>query len=900
MKTPKQHAAHAVLIDGNALLHRAWHALPRLTSPEGRVVNAVYGFVMVLQKFLESTRPDYLIVCWDTPEPTYRHALAKEYKAQREEQPEEFYAQAPIVKEMIGAFGGKNVDLPGYEADDLLATLGTRLAKERVDVSILTSDRDLWQVIGPRVRMIAFKKGVTETVIYDETSLLKATGLTPAQIVDWKALVGDPSDNLKGVSGIGEKTATELITTYGSLENILKAAKDPTSDMTSGVRKKLVDGEASARLTRQLVELVRDAPIQIQLKELRSAPAEIEKLRELFLKLGFQRLLERMKLARLPQQQTVDSRQQETVSSAVISSTSVESVLTAAHHERYLVLQPVPAAQTSLFAGAVELAIGSRTQTALVTRSDCENTKIRSMLAAVLCDASVQKVGHNMKALWHWCRARNFILDGIMFDTEIAAYLLSAGERGYTLPTLAANRLKHIVSEGDTRPIEEIHAIRSLHTLFAKELEGAGLTTMNERFEVPLISILAEMEERGILIDRTYFKKLRNEFHKEKNRLEREMVKLAGEEFNPASPMQLARIFFDVLKLPIKGIKRGKTGISTAASELEKLEGAHPIVEKIREYREVAKLLSTYVEALPELADTESRVHTTFHQTIAATGRLSSTDPNLQNIPIRTELGRKIRKGFIAPQGHVLLSCDYSQFELRIVASLAKDDAMLDAFRRGIDVHTATAASIWKIPLNEVSREQRRAAKAINFGIIYGQGPLGLSKSAGVSFEEARQFIGEYFSVYAGIYEYLEQTKALAHAQGYVETLFGRRRPLPDINSPRPELRAASERMAVNMPVQGTQADLIKLAMIELARELPRLSRASRMLLQVHDELVFEIPDTEAVALAQKIVDIMQSVENIGCPVVVEAKAGKNWEEMKTLMPTYQSQSPQSVGESRA
>ncbi|MEK7115940.1 MAG: DNA polymerase, partial [Patescibacteria group bacterium] len=677
----------ALFIDGNALIHRTWHALPRLTAPDGRVVNAVYGFVMVLQKVLQSEHPDYLVVCWDTPEPTYRHRIAPEYKAQREKQPQEFYDQVPFVQNVINAFGGKNIEFPGYEADDLLATLAKTFAKKNVETTLLTSDRDMWQAIGPYVRVMAFKKGVSETVTYDEKTLPALTGLMPTQIVDWKALSGDPSDNLKGVPGIGDKTAVELLKMHGTLDKIFQVAKDPNSDLKPGVRQRLVDGENAGRKTRTLVALVSDVPITESLDELHRVPADTEKIRELFLNLGFKTLLARMGIEAAPQQEKVSTQSSPDTG-------GVEEVIHALQKAHFAYIHPIEISQESLFADTPALALGSQDGTAILSRDDV-GAKYVSLLRDMLSDPTIAKIGHDLKRAWHWCRKNGFELNGIACDTEIAAYLLSAGDRSYDLATLAAGRLGMIVPEGDGRSASEVVAIRSLHHHLVEELKAQQLDTVMTRFELPLIPILGEMEEKGILIDREYFKKLRDEFAKEKSRLEHEMITLAGEEFNPASPQQLARILFDTLKISTKGMKRGKTGISTAATELEKLEGAHPIVEKIGEYREVAKLLSTYVEALPNLADANGRVHTTFHQTIAATGRLSSTDPNLQNIPIRTELGRKIRRGFVAQDGYLLLSCDYSQIELRVIAALAKDEKMLDAFRRNVDIRTATAAAIW-------------------------------------------------------------------------------------------------------------------------------------------------------------------------------------------------------------
>ncbi|MBI4138701.1 DNA polymerase I [Candidatus Uhrbacteria bacterium] len=878
----------ALIIDANALIHRAWHALPPLTAPDGRLVNAVYGFASVLMKVLGSERPDYLVVCWDTPEPTYRHKAKSEYKAQREEQPEAFYAQMPMVKEVVEVLGGTNVEAPGFEADDLLATFAVRLAKNGVDVTLLTSDRDVWQCIAPHVRVLAFKKGVTETVTYDEKTLKETIGLTPEQIADYKAMRGDPSDNLKGVPGIGEKTATDLLIAYKNLDGVLKAAHDPKSKLSPSVRQKLLDGEQEARDTLPLVQLVSDVPVKQTDEDLRRRTVDEAELRKLFTSFGFKTLLARA-LGSTPEMGAAERadirpKKGKPVESSATTMTDLATLIASAKKAQSVIVRPMESEQPSLFAEAPALALGTGDAAVVISSGQLKDKKVAEALSPLLADPKIEKVGHGLKSAWHWARRNGFDLNGMTFDIEIASLLLAGGEGRHDLPSLAAAHADTVLEDSTGRPLREIEVIRTLHVFFQQELAAQHLDAFLARFETPLIPILAQMEEHGILIDRLYFKMLTEDFRKEKSRLEKEMEKLAGEPFNPGSPQQLAHVLFDVLKLPTKGIKRGKTGISTAAAELEKLDGSHPIVTKITEYREVAKLLSTYVEALPALADTNGRVHTTYNQIGAATGRMSSQNPNLQNIPIRTELGRKIRRGFIAPKGYHLLSCDYSQIELRVVAALAKDKKMIEAFERGLDIHTATAAAIWGVPLDEVTKEQRRAAKAINFGIIYGQGPVGLSKAAGISFEEAKRFIDEYFHVYSGIHEYLEQTKALAHARGYVETLFGRRRAIPDINSPLPQFRAAAERMAINMPVQGTATgDLVKLALIAIDKELSKISKDARLLLQVHDELVFEVPEKEVPMVAKKIVEIMESIEKIGVPIVVDSKFGTNWDEMEKI-----------------
>ncbi len=882
----------ALVIDANALLHRAWHALPPLTSPDGVLVNAIYGFSMVLLKVLETERPDYLAVCWDTAAPTFRHEAEPQYKAQREEQPQEFYDQAPEVKKVVAALGGTNLELDGFEADDLLGTLAKRMSAKGIDVTLLTSDKDAWQAIGKRVKVVAFKKGVSETQTYDEDSLKTLVGLRPDQIVDFKAMRGDASDNLKGVPGIGEVTATKLLQEYGDLEGILKAAHDAKSGMTASVRSKLIAGEASARATLPLVRLVTDVPIAGDLDDLRRKPVDVKELRGLFMGFGFKTLLARLALKEEKRQEP-EKKEFKTATAAKAGAagagpcafmTDVASFVAMVDDGDEICIQQVDLPQESLFGDVPVLALASWSGVLAVTQQKLDEAAQLGVLKALLENPRIIKSGHGLKRSMHWCADKGIALAGLGFDTEIAAYLLSAGEGGYDLEELANNRLGLMKEAECADAVFLVDAIRKLIPGLRNEIERDGLTDVLQKYELPLIPVLAEMEEDGIMIDKKYFKRLSRDFTADKQRLEKEMVEMAGEDFNPASPIQLSHVLFDVLGISAKGIKRGKTGISTAAAELDKLKGVHPIIEKITEYREVAKLLSTYIDTLPLLIDADDRVHTTFNQVATATGRLSSMNPNLQNIPIRTDQGRRIRRGFIAKEGHKLVSCDYSQIELRVIAALSKDEMMLKAFAQGHDIHVATAAAIWGVSLDAVTKEMRRAAKAINFGIVYGQGPQGLARSAGIPMDQARIFIDDYFQVYSGIKEFLDKTKALAHEKGFVETLFGRRRMLSDINSPRPDIRAASERMAINMPVQGTAADIMKSAMIKVHAELVSISKDSRMLLQVHDELVLEVPAIEVMKVAEKVKKIMEEAESIGCPIVVEAKQGDNWEEMSKIV----------------
>jgi DNA polymerase-1 len=884
-------AQKALLIDANALIHRAWHALPPMTNDKGQLVNAAYGFASVLIKILGEQRPDVLAVCWDTKAPTFRHVAREDYKGHREKQPDEFYAQIPMAQKIVEALGGTNVSLDGYEADDLLGTLACRLEKKGYEVSILTGDRDAWQLISDNISVIAFKKGVSETIIYTPETLERETGLRPDQIADYKAMRGDPSDNLPGITGIGEKTATELLETYDHLKAIFKAAKDQKSKMTPSVRAKLLAGEKIAEEMLPLVRIVTDAPVKLIDKDLKRRTVNENEVLEVFSDLGFKSLINRLfgkknspneKVAKKTKStphyqggQGGSQRRDFEISAAV----DLAELLGQAKQEQQLFVYLPEQIQTSMFEQPTALILGTSNHNFIVTQTTLETTAVKTALASILEDSSIKKIGHGLKIIWHWAADHDFNLNGFGFDTELASYLLSAGERSHDLKTSVGLHLKRVLEDG---PENDLNAIRELMPVMQKELAERNLMSVLEKIELPLIPILAEMEQMGILVDIPYLAKLADELRQEKQSLEKKMCEMAGENFNPLSPKQLSHILFDVLKISVKGIKRGKTGISTAASELEKLAGSHPIIELIEQYRELSKLLSTYVEVMPQQADKQGRVHTTFNQAVTATGRLSSSDPNLQNIPIRSELGRKVRRAFISKPGFVLLSCDYSQIELRIAAALAKDKNMLEAFEKGEDIHTATAAKIWNLKPTDVTKDQRRIAKAINFGLIFGQGPQGLSRTSGISFEDAKKFIERYFEVFSGIKDWMEWSKGIASQQGYVETLFGRRRLLPEIHSPIHQIRAQAERMAINMPIQGTEADLIKMAMIQIAK-LSSISKEAKMLLQVHDELVFEVPEKDVKKIAPQLIDIMQDVEKIGCPIVVDAKYGNNWEEMSKI-----------------
>jgi len=871
------------ILDANALLHRAWHALPPLTNPEGMVVNAVYGVLMVTLKLLNDEKPDALVACWDTKAATFRHEAFKEYKAQREKQPDELYAQIPPLKQGLSLLGVDSVELDGYEADDLLGTIAVRAKKAGWEVTIVTGDRDALQLVQPEITVMAFKKGVTDTVLYDEAEVKRQYDLTPVQFLDYKTLRGDPSDNIPGVKGIGEKGATELLKNYKNLSGILKAAHDKKSDMKPGVRDRLLEAEKDIPKIIALVKIVTDVPIDWKPTKEKKVMDQAA-VTEFLMKMGFKTLLKRMQGGENLKNQNLKSKPS---SYEAIRLDRVDEARRAFEEMRKaspLLVHVAHGAADSLFAQTVDgIIFGVEKKFYLLpTHFLKQQHEIKKMLEEILSDPTIPKLAHDAKAQMTALESFGLTIKGWSFDTMLAAYLLGAGERNHDLPSIASRYASMQLSEGSSS-VQQAEAIMCLYPVLQKSLQDEGLQTVFERFELPLIPILRDMERNGILIDKSYLAELLHDMTARRQTLEKKMMKLVGREFNPASPSQLAEVLFQDLKLSAKGIKKGKTAFSTAASELEKLRGLHPIIELIEEHRELSKLLSTYVEVLPTLADAHGRVHTTFNQAVTATGRLSSTEPNLQNIPARTEVGRQIRRAFIAEKGNVLLSCDYSQIELRLVAALAKDEKMLAAFARGEDIHTATAAAILGISKDEVTKDQRRIAKAINFGLIFGQGPQGLSMAADISFADAKKFIETYFEVYSGIKEYMEQTKALAHRLGYVETFFGRRRYIPEIHSMMHQVRAAAERMAINMPVQGTDADVMKLAMIAIHKKLHSISPRVKMLLQVHDELVFEVPESEATSVAKILKDIMENVEKVGVPIVVDVKMGKNWEEMEKV-----------------
>ncbi|MFA6467232.1 MAG: DNA polymerase I [Patescibacteria group bacterium] len=892
-----------VIIDSNALLHRAWHAIPPLKTKDGTMVNAVFGYTSLLLNIIKELKPEYLIASFDLAGKTFRHEEYADYKAQRVKQADEFYEQFPLSKEVLTAFNIPIMSQTGFEADDIIGTISKEAYEQYKDLEIIiiTGDLDALQLVNDRTKVLTLKKGFNDTVIYDIEAVKERYGLEPAQLIDLKAIQGDSSDNIKGVKGIGAKGASDLIKEFGSLDNLYK--KLDTANIKERTKQLLTEQKENAYASQRLVTIVRNVPITWTLAEAEFSEFDSEVVYKIFKKLEFSSLLNRIPL-----------KQSEINTNAFIYNkdchyTTIKDLSGFNDFYKNLQTQTIFAFDTETTGLDVltEKLLGmsfcwqAKTAYFIDLRDEKFSQLVLAKLKNILEDSKIAKVGHNIKFDYKVLKVLGIELSGISFDTLIAAYLINYN-MGLKLEELAFSylgykklKLEDLLDEKPKKKdkIEVLEIDPNKLAWYAAE--DADITfrlyqkiyslikndknfELLQKIELPLIPALADMELQGISLDEKFLAKMKIELKKELVKLTKKIHHLAGSEFNIASPTQLKKILFEDLKISIQGIKKTKTGFSTNADQLEKLKNAHPIIPLLVEHRELSKLQSTYVSALPELVNKKTkRIHTSFNQTVTATGRLSSSNPNLQNIPIRTELGKKIRQAFIVPKDHILLSADYSQIELRLVASISKDPKMLESFNKGEDIHARTAAEIHKIPLEQVTKEIRRTAKEINFGILYGLGSLGLSQRTGLSRNEAKEFIDRYFDIYKKIKQYIEYTKNFAHQHGYSQTIFGRRRYLSDINSSMPMLRASAERMAINMPVQGTAADLIKLAMITLYRDLPKISTGSKIVLQVHDELVLEVPLADLEKVAKFVKNTMESVYKLNVPLTVDLEIGHNW-----------------------
>lgn len=901
-----------VVIDGNAILHRAWHALPpSLVTEDGTIVNAVYGFTSILLKVFADLKPDYLAVAWDTAAKTFRAEKYEQYKATRVTKEKELYDQIPIIQELMDKFHIPNVLLDGYEADDVIGTLAVKAAKKKnLETIIVTGDNDAMQLVNETTRVYGLRKGLSETELYDAAAVKARFGITPEQMIDFKALKGDSSDNIPGVKGIGEKTAAFLIATFGTLDKLYKAieGKDKVEGIKPAQLKKLQAGKADAYLAQELVTIDCNVPVKFSFEDADVSSYRVQDVLPAFQKLGFKSLI-----SRLPKPAAGDAVAPHVDMPAVdyhyVTTAKEADALAGMLQKQKSFSFDTETTGTAVFEDEMlGVSISFKEGESWYVRVDAVTDKLKTVFA----DHKVEKVAHQAKFDIQVLRQIGCEVNNLVFDTKIAAYLLNPGQRNHglkdqtfaefgvrmtTLDDLLGTGKKAIsmreLNEKNPEGLAKYAAADAdftnrLYPLLERRLKKEELLEVFNRVELPLIGVLARMEANGILVDVEHLKTLSKELEKAINTTERKIHELAGDQFNIDSPIQLSNVLFERLKLPNKGIKKTKNGFSTAAPELEKLSRLHPIVPLIGEYREKSKLKNTYVDTLPELVNSKTgRIHSSFSQTVAATGRLSSADPNLQNIPVRTEEGNKIREAFVAPKGYKLVSADYSQIELRVIASLAKDKNMIKSFRDGDDIHKRTASEIHNVPFDEVTPEMRYAAKAINFGIIYGQGPYGLSQTAKISMEDAKASMETYFAVHTPTHDFLERMKEEGRKQGYVKTLFGRKRYIPEINSTVAVVRAAAERIAINMPIQGTAADIMKFAMIDIDNELHKRYKPQevKMLLTVHDELVFEVRDDLVNEVAKFVDEIMEHPRQIelDVPIKVDTEVGQSWGNMETL-----------------
>lgn len=929
-----ERANKLVLIDGHALAYRAFHALPEdLKTSAGELTNAVYGFTSMLLNVLQEERPTHIAVAFDKG-PTFRHEMYGEYKAHRAKMPDELRVQMDRIRAVV-----KTLDIPiyeqeGYEADDLLGTLSRQAEERGAETLIVTGDMDLLQLVDAHTRVLTSRWRFSDTVIYDVDGVkARYDGLTPEQLVDYKALMGDKSDNIPGVRGVGEKTATKLLKKYTTLDNVYAHL----DEVTTRFRNKLDEGREQAFLSRRLATIVRDAPIDIDLDACRLRTYDRDAVLDLFQELEFRSLIDRLPGQEAAAAPTPPGAPHQLSLFGESSSYPDAGPLHQAPGANYQIVADLDALRRLVdqLKDAPALTVDTETtgtdpmQAELVGVALTEGAErgyyapilapagdpqldlqaVIDVLGPLLGDPDMPKYGHNIKYDLTVLERAGMPLRGVAFDTMVAEWLITPSSKNLGLKNLAWARLQQrmtpitdLIGAGrnqltmDQVAVEraapyacaDVDMTHRLVAVLEKELKEKELWSLFQQVEIPLIPVLAAMEMNGIRLDVDYLADMGRGLNASLVELERRIHEMVGYEFNVNSTQQLSDALFERLGLPAQGVRRTKTGhYSTAASILERLVDHHPIIRKILEYRSLAKLKSTYVDALPQLVHPETgRIHTSYNQTGTVTGRLSSSDPNLQNIPIRTEIGRQVRRAFVAEPGWKLIGADYSQVELRVMAHISGDPGLLEAFAQGEDVHASTAAAIMGVPIEEVTPNMRRVAKAVNFGLSYGQTAYGLSGATDLTQAEAENFITTYFKRFPKVREYIDTTKARATRQGYVETLSGRRRYFPELlpgsNAPH-QMRMAAERMAINAPIQGTAADIINVAAIDLHRALKAQGLRARMILQVHDELVLESPDDEVETIAPLVRDVMENAFELRAPLKVELKIGDNWEEMAKI-----------------
>lgn len=885
------------IIDGKSVFYRGYYAMPNLSTKDGIPTGGVYGFATMALEVIKRLKPDYVCVAWDKPKTNIRKRLEiyPAYKAGRKPPPPDFYEQIPVLHELLDAFGWPLYEFDDYEADDIMGTLALQATKQDVETMLITSDLDMLQLIDLHVNVYALKKGLSNIELYHPESFTEKYGILPSQFLDLKALKGDSSDNIPGVPGIGEKGALELLKDYKTLDEIY----DNLALIKNTLAKKLEAGKESAYLSKKLAAIWFDAPIKLNLKEVDGTKCDPVKLLELLQKLEFRTLARQLpEIMKIPENQhsarstslgQADNGQLSEVKPLKTTLIDSDEKLSAVKFDEKMFIHSRCAGKHGK--DPLVLILGNEKQTYTLDLKKLSTKAIGSKLSAI---SSI--IGYDTKYSLKIFLELGLGLPDIEHDIQIGAFLINSLRREKLLSELVQSELNYgiEVEEFTTEELIErsgeiISVIKALYELQTSQIHKTPkISTLAKKVEWKVIPVLAKMEYEGIKLDTDYLGIMAEQLNDAVSDLEQLIYGYANREFNISSPSQLAEVLFVELNLPTAGIKKGKTGYSTAANELDKLRDKHEIINFITQYREVAKLKNTYVDTLPKMIDENNRVHTTFNLTVAQTGRLSSFDPNLQNIPVKTDLGRQIRTAFIAGEGRSFVSADYSQFELRLAAYLCEDENLIDMFNRDIDVHTATAAEVYGREEQDVTKNMRREAKVLNFGVMYGLSVHGLVQGTGMSYDQAKTFIDKYFEVRPKLLGYIESIKEMAKTKGYVETILGRRRPTPDVHSSNFAVREGAIRAAVNMPFQGSAADIMKLAMVKVQENFDKkiedgrwkLATAPKILLQIHDSLIVECDDNDAEEVSKLLKETMENTYKLPVKLTVDTVTGKNWGEL--------------------
>jgi DNA polymerase-1 len=873
-----------LILDSNSLMNRAFYALPPLTNSEGIHTNAIFGFTNMLLKMKEEIKPDYIVATFDRKAPTFRHKEFVDYKAGRKRMPDELAEQFPLVKDLLTLLAIDIFEIDGFEADDLIGTLSTYAEKQNIEVYIVTGDRDALQLASENIKVIITKKGITEKEVYDKQRMIDEFGVTPTQFIDVKGLMGDTSDNIPGVPGIGEKTAYKLIQTYGSIENVLNNIENISGKK---IKDNLQQFSEQAIFSKKLATIVTDVPVEIDLESIKSKDNfDFEGLRKLFLRLQFKSLLDKLE----KEYDTGKSHREEAkqVEFAVVDRINslkemVENMLAEDEDEVYLLFDIENSTVYSKLAiRSFVLYKNKNTFYVDVQKLFSESDKeTKAYLKELFETSSCRKICHDVKNVYTALSKLDIKLTNVVFDTTIAAYLIDSSKGEYELLSLIREYLNiDIRGEGIELEVRKGEKLKELYLVLDRKIKEFNMEELLNKVELPLCEVLSYMEQKGFKVSREKLDGLGVHFSAEITKMEKEIYELAEEEFNINSPKQLGKILFEKLDLPV--IKKTKTGYSTNAEVLDQLLDKHPIIEKILYYRQLTKLYSTYIEGLKNVIDKDGKIHSNLNQTVTTTGRLSSTEPNLQNIPIKYEMGRAIRKVFEADSSDcVILSADYSQIELRVLAHIAEDENLISAFKNHSDIHTKTASEVFKVPMEEVTSIMRSRAKAVNFGIVYGISDFSLAKDLKIPKSEAKMYMDAYFERYPNVKKYMQDITSHAEEKGYVDTILKRRRYIPEIKASNKIMKALGERLAMNAPIQGSAADIIKLAMVNVKSRIDELNLKSSLILQVHDELILNVFKDELDVVKELVKNEMESVLDLSVPLEVDINIGDTWYDAK-------------------